>query len=207
MRIRTFGLLLFAAPLFIVACKKGDTGPAGAAGPTGPQGPAGSPNVIYSQWFTPASYIKDTIFGIYGFSYTKATTDITQVTLDSGVVIVYAKLLGYNPLIWPTTQVGKLPISLTYIQGTTMTDTWTGTETPGNLKIRFVNDHNYYGSIATSHQFRYIVIPGGVKSTVASVKPGLQTGKGSQMDIQAVAANYQQMSYAEVCQRLNIPEE
>jgi len=204
MRLRTFGGLLLIFSLFTIACKKGDTGP---AGPAGPQGPAGSPNVIYSSWFTPASYVKDTVFGIWGFYYDKATTDITQKTADSGVVIVYAKLLGYNTLIWPTTQVGQLPISLTYVQGTTMTDTWSARPSAGNLRIQFVNDHNYWTSIATTHQFRYIVIPGGVKSTVASTKPGLQTGRGSQMDIQAVVANYANMSYAEVCQRLNIPEE
>jgi hypothetical protein len=207
MRIRTIGLL-FIAPLFIIACsKQGDTGPAGPAGAPGPQGPVGSPNVIYSAWFTPSAYVKDTIFGIYGFSYTKATTDITQKTLDSGLVIVYAKLLGYNALVWPTTQVGQLPISLTYVQGVTMTDTWTALTTAGNLKIRFVNDKNYYPSIAVMHQFRYLVIPGGVKSTVASIKPGLKTGKGSQAEIDEVAANYKQMTYEQVCQKLNIPVE
>jgi hypothetical protein len=207
MRIQTFGLLLLATALCTVSCKKGDTGPAGAAGPAGAQGPAGSPNVIYSSWFTPDTYIKDTVFGIWGFYYDKATTDITQKTADSGVVIVYAKLLGYNPLVWPVTQVGQLPITLTYVQGTTMSDTWSGRATAGNLRIRFFNDHNYYTSISNAHQFRYIVIPGGVKSTVASAKPGLKTGRGSQAEVEAVAANYKQMSYEEVCQRLNIPVE
>ena len=204
-----FATLTLLAIVFFVSCKKGDTGPAGPAGPagpTGPQGVPGSPNVIYSSWFTPAAYIKDTVFGIWGFHYDKATTDITQKTLDSGVVIVYAKLLGYNPLVWPTEQVGQLPITLTYVQGTTMSDTWTGLATAGNLRIRFVNDHNFYTAISTTHQFRYVVIPGGMKSTAASFQPGPQTGRGSQADIQDVAKNYQNLSYTEVCRRLNIPE-
>lgn len=50
--------VLFAA-IFIVACKKGDTGPAGPAGPAGAAGAAGAPgakgdsataNVTYSAW-------------------------------------------------------------------------------------------------------------------------------------------------------------
>ena len=90
----------------------------------------------------------------------------------------------------PGANLVPLPVTLTYVQGTTMTDTWRGIASAGNLRIRFVNDHNYWTSISTAHQFRYVVIPGGVKSAVASAKPGLQTGRGSQLDIQAVAASY-----------------
>ncbi|HEX9512185.1 MAG TPA: hypothetical protein VF939_16955 [Puia sp.] len=197
-----FLLSLFTL-LLLSSCKKGDTGPAGATG---------SANVIYSAWFTPATYLKDTVFDVYGFSYTKATTDITQAVLDSGVVLTYGKLDGYTSVIWPTAQVSQLPIVVSYKfspGGITYNDTWTATATAGNLKIRFVDDQNYYNGISNAHQFRYIVIPGGAKSAVASVKPGIQTGNGKQLDavnVQKVISNYQQMSYAEVCQLLNIPE-
>ena len=197
--MRSFSLLVktlfIAVPVVLLfSCKKGDTGPAG---------PTGNANVIYSDWFTPATYIKDTVFGIWGFKYTKAATDITQQVLDSGTVITYAKLLGYNPLIWAAGQVGQLPISLTYVQGVTMTDTWSATTTAGNLRIRFVNDKNYYTSVATTHQFRYIIIPANKKAT-SSVRQGAVSGRGQQME--EVANNYQQMSYSEVCQRLGVPE-
>jgi hypothetical protein len=162
----------------IVSCKKGDTGPAG---------PKGTANVIYSSWFTPATYKKDTIFGTYGFSYNEATADITQKILDSGTVITFGKLNGYNPVIWPTDQVSQLPISLTYLSGTAANiDTWSALLSIGNLKIRLVSSLNAYGSISNAHQFRYVIIPGGTKSAVASVNPG--------------------MSYGEICQRLGVPE-
>jgi hypothetical protein len=186
--------------LFTQACKKGDTGPAGAAGP------AGTANVIYSTWFTPAAYTKDTVFGIWGFNYNKATADITQQILDSGAVITYAKLLGYNPTVWPAAQVAPLPIQLTYVSGSTMTDTWSALATPGNLRIKFVNDKNFYTTIATMHQFRYVIIPGG-KKTPNAASPGNKTVQAETTpEIQAVIRDHKKMSYAEVCRKLGIPE-
>src|SRR5689334_19830301 len=101
-------LLFFAVTvyvLFVASCKKGDDGPPGTA------------NVRYSEWFTPSPWKKDTLFGIYGFNYIKAAPDITQNILDSGAVLTFGKLLGYNALVWPAGQVGQLPINLTYVQG------------------------------------------------------------------------------------------
>jgi len=208
MLLRVF--LIVTCPLLIVSCKKGDTGPAGAAGTAGPTGTA---NVIYSTWFTPATYTKETIFGTYGFKYDKATTDITQKILDSGTVITFGKLNGYNPVIWPTDQIAQLPISLTYLSGTDANiDTWSALLSLGNLEIRLVSSLNAYGSISNAHQFRYIIIPGGTKSTVASVKPGEVSAKssplGDQMNasINEVRQNYAQMSYSEICQRLGVPQ-
>ena len=216
MRAR-IAILPLLATVFLVSCQKGDTGPAGPAGPTGPagaagaagatgaQGPAGTANVIYSQWFTPASYVKDTVFGLYGFSYTKATTDITQQVIDSGVILTYGKLNGYNPTLWPTNQVIQLPITILYDVGsTTYIDVWSATETVGNLKIRLVDNLNAYGSVNPSHQFRYIIIPGGKKSTVASAGREWSSGSGRQLD--DGAGRYSRMSYQEVCNALGIPE-
>jgi len=180
---------VIAVSLLIVSCKKGDTGPAG---------PKGTANVIYSAWFTPSTYTKDTVFGNYGFSYNKATTDITQQIVDSGTVITFGKLDGYNPIIWPTNQIAQLPISLAYLSGTTSNiDIWSALVTAGNLKIRLVSSTNQYGSISNAHQFRYIIIPGGTKSVVTSAKLGLVNGNASSL---------LQMSYAEICQRLGVPE-
>ena len=81
--------------------------------------------------------------------------------------------------------------------------------TTGNLTIQLVDDMNVYGGISNAHQFRYIVIPGGKKSGVASVKPGLYYSNGRQLDAAAVSdviENYKQMSYAAVCQELGIAE-
>ncbi|MCW3119406.1 MAG: hypothetical protein JWM28_3488 [Chitinophagaceae bacterium] len=172
--------------LTVGSCKKGDIGPQGTTGPQGPAGPQGAigtANVIYSDWFTPAVYTKDTIFGIWGFNYNQAATAITQQVLDSGAVLTFGKLHGYNPGIWPAGQVAQLPVNLTYIVGSTMTDTWSALATVGNLKIRFVNDLNFYNSISTSHQFRFIVVPSGI--------PG---------------ARMEQLTYQEICKKYSIPE-
>lgn len=215
--VRTAFLLLI--PLFfIVSCQKGDTGPigatgatgaSGAAGATGPQGPAGSANVIYSDWFTPDSYIKDTVFGTWGFYYDSAVAAITQPILDSGTVITFGKLDGYVTSIWPTNQVEALPIVVTYMDGSSPNiDTWSALLTPGNLRIQLQSSLNAYGGISNAHQFRYVIIPGGVK-TNASVQPGAVTASGKRLDqgnVNAVLQNYQHMSYADICQRLNIPQ-
>jgi len=172
------------APVFIIAfitvvafasCKKGDIGP---------QGEPGTANVIYSEWFTASPWKKDTVFGIWGFNYSKSAPGITQTVLDSGTVLTFGKLLGYNPTVWPSTQVSQLPINLTYNQGaSTMTDTWSALATPGNLRIKFVNDKNFYTSISTTHQFRYIIIPGGERE-----------------------GRSRPLSYEEICRKYEIPE-
>ncbi|PSL42699.1 hypothetical protein CLV51_11185 [Chitinophaga niastensis] len=182
---RIIFLVVCAATVMLAGagCKKGDTGPKGDTGQQGAQGPVGTPNVIYSSWFTPSLYIKDTVFGIWGLNYNKAAASITQQVLDSGTVLTFGKLEGYNSIIWPKGQVAQLPITVTYIIGPTQNDTWSALATVGNLHIRFVNDHNLYGNISTTHQFRYIIIPGG--------KPG---------------ARVAQLSYEEICRQYNIPE-
>ncbi len=193
-------LILFVS-YAIISCQKGATGPAG---------PAGSTNVVYSDWFTPGSYTKDTVFGTWGFNYTKAVTEITQQVIDSGAVITFGKLDGYVTSIWPTNQVAPLPILITYMDGASPNiDTWSAYLTPGNLRINLVSSLNAYGSISNAHQFRYVIIPSGGTKNDASVQPGLANGSGKQPDagqLQTVVQNYKQMSYAEICQRLGIPE-
>lgn len=172
------------ASIFIIAiiliasfasCKKGDMGP---------QGEPGTANVIYSEWFTATPWKKDTVFGIWGFNYSKAATGITQQVLDSGTVLTFGKLLGYNPSVWPATQVAQMPINLTYIQGSVMTDTWSAYATVGNLRIRFVNNMNEYNVIASNHKFRYVIIPGG----------------------ESITGRSGPLTYEEICRRYNIPE-
>jgi hypothetical protein len=197
----SFKTILFLSVLAAAAtsCKKGDTGPAGTA------------NVLYSDWFTPASWVKDTVFNVYGFNYTQSASEITQNVIDSGTVIVFGKLLGYNTAIWPTTQTGQLPIILNYkfsAGGITYTDTWSSTIVPGKVKVRFVDDQNYYGSIATAHQFRYIIIPGGKHiPSATAVSPAARTGQSTSLNAATldVVANYSHMSYEEVCDKLKIP--
>src|SRR5258708_20447151 len=84
-----FLLSLFTL-LLLSSCKKGDTGPAGATG---------SANVIYSAWFTPVTYLKDTVFDFFGFSYTKATPNITQLVLIIVFLLPYVNLTDYIPFL------------------------------------------------------------------------------------------------------------
>ncbi len=156
-----------------VSCKKGDTGPAGSA------------NVLYSDWFTPSTYVKDTVFGTYGFYYDKAVPGLTKNILDSGTLIVYGKLSGYNPLIWPAGQIGIMPITITYSSGPNANiDVWSALATPGNLRILLTSSQNAYNGISNLHQFRYVIIPGG-------------------NHISSSATN---LSYKEVCYQLGIPQ-
>ena len=187
-------LLSIAFMLLVMAsCGKdgkiGPTGAIGATGPTGPQGVAGTSgtngatgavgvtgatgtaNVIYSDWVTPSSYTKDTIFSTYHFYADITASKITQAILDNGSVIVYGKLDGYNPIIWPTDQVSALPIEITYMSGATQNiDSWSSLITLGNVRIDLASSSNAYGSISNAHSFRYIIIPGGVH-TLGSINP------------------------------------
>src|SRR4051812_17621699 len=138
--------------VFFGACKKGDTGPAGSA------------NVLYSDWFTATPWAQTTVYSMKNFDYTKAAPGITQNVLDSGMVLSFGRLTGYNPSIWPAGQVAQLPINISYIQGGTQTDTWSALVTLGSLRINFVNNTNLYTSISPAHSFRYIIVPGAVKT-------------------------------------------
>lgn len=174
----------------------GPVGPAGPVGPVGPVGATGTANVIYSEWFTPKNYVQTTVFGMKNFTQIAEAPEITQEILDNGVVLVYGKLLGYNPSIWPVDQVALLPINIVYIQGVTVTDTWSASATAGNLKITFVNSGNIYNTIAETHQFRYVIIPGGV---------ALNGGRGSTFtdeDKQQLVS----MSYEDVAAMFEIPD-
>jgi hypothetical protein len=86
-------------------------------------------------------------------------------------VIVYGRLNGYNPVIWPTNQVSALPVIITYLNGTTSNiDTWSALTTLGNIQISLESNTNAYSSISNTHSFRYIIIPGGVV-TLGSINP------------------------------------
>ncbi len=129
----------------------------------GAKGDPGTANVIYSDWITPSTYTQTTVFGTIYFTADIAASAITQSILDQGAVLVYGKLDGYNPVIWPTDQVSELPIVITYMDGANPNiDTWSDLATVGSIRISLTSSLNAYGSISNAHQFRYIIIPGGV---------------------------------------------
>ncbi len=143
----------------------GATGANGATGPAGATGATGTANVIYSDWYQPTTYASSTIFGLTHLDANITATKITQAVIDNGVVLVFGKLLGYNTAIWPVTQVSELPIVLNYVEGGTQSDTWSANVSVGKITIDFTNNTNHYTALSTAHQFRYVIIPGGVKAT------------------------------------------
>ena len=167
----------------MLSCQKGDTGPQGPAGPQGPQGNQGASgtaaNVIYSDWLTvTAGEWKDTVMTNITAAkrIIKIASKLTQPILDSGVILVYLK----DPII---NTIYQLPLQ---------------------YNINPVRIHNYIprvgsfifyeystdgtgGAASTINQYRYVIIPGLVRTT------------GRVM-------NWNQMSYAEVCRILEIPE-
>ena len=179
-----FLLSIICLSVLLVQCKKGDDGPigpagekgdagangaAGAKGATGAAGATGTANVIYSDWITPVTYTKTTVFGTTIFSYNIAASKVTQAILDKGTIIVYGKLNGYNPVIWPADQVSVLPIAITYMSGAAANiDTWSAVSSVGKIQISLTSSLNAYSSISNAHSFRYIIIPGGVR-TAATV--------------------------------------
>lgn len=188
-------LLLLAIAFMLLSASCGKDGAVGPAGPQGSQGPAGTAgtngiagtngvqgatgvtgatgtaNVIYSDWVTPATYTKSTVFGTDHFIADIAASKITQAILGNGTVLVYGKLNGYNPVVWPTDQVSILPIEITYMSGTTQNiDSWSGLCTLGNVRIDLASSSNAYSSISNAHSFRYVIIPGGIH-TLGSINP------------------------------------
>jgi hypothetical protein len=192
---KTNYLLLLAIAFMLLSASCGKDGAVGPAGPQGSQGPAGTAgingtagtngvkgstgvtgatgtaNVIYSDWVTPVTYTTSTVFGTYHFYADIAASKITQAILDNGTVLVYGKLNGYNPVVWPSNQVSILPIEITYMSGSTQNiDSWSGLCTLGNIRIDLASSSNAYSSISNAHSFRYVIIPGGVH-TLGSINP------------------------------------
>ncbi len=176
---KTKYVLLALVMVFIFSCAEdGAVGPQGATGAAGvdgqdgtdgadgqdgtdgADGQDGNANVMSFDWFIPPSYTLTTGFGdIRLLDYDHAATEITQEIIDTGVVLVYGKLNGYNQSIWPNNQVSLMPIVLMYDMDPVEIDTWTAILSVGNIRIRFINSNNRYNTVNITHQFRYVIIP------------------------------------------------
>jgi len=138
----------------------GEDGKDGADGNNGKNGTNGNANVMSSDWFTATtSFTLTTGFGgIFLLDYIHTAKEITKEIIDTGVVLVYARLKGYGGL-WPTDRVSLMPIVLMYDLNPVEIDTWTAMLSVENIRIRFTNSNNTYNSITQPHQFRYVIIP------------------------------------------------
>jgi len=173
--------VLFAA-IFIIACKKGDTGPAGPAGPagaagatgaTGPKGDSATANVTYSAW-TDVTFAPDTLHDLpdptaidtISFSASIAAPKLTSAVLSQGEIKVYINVgTAANPVVYP------LPYSdIIYQSLITITPIFI----PNNIILSSNYPNNYVGTYTDTdgkhQQYRYILIPG---TKPASATPGL----------------------------------
>lgn len=110
---------------------------------------------------------------------------------------------GYTATIWPTNQVAQLPIVVTYIEGsTTYTDTWSAFATLDTLTINFVDNQDLYGGISNAHQFRYVIIPGGVAISSSAERMGTRGVMGRRYTREELRA----MPYEQVARLFHIPD-
>lgn len=138
---------------------KGDTGATGATGPQGPAGPAGGSgtgttiNVIYSDWFTPA-FVDWQKITEKSYLYSIIEAKITQDIIDKGVVLAYSRQSVGGPAY-------LLPMMLETSSGLT---NYNIAAALGKVNITFSELLDIQGKPTTGLQYRYVIIPGGVKS-------------------------------------------
>ncbi len=139
---------------------KGDPGVAGATGATGvtgPTGPAGSSgtatNVIYSDWFTPA-FVDWQKLTEKSYLYSIIETKVNQDIIDKGVVLAYSRQVASGPAY-------LLPLMLETSSGLT---NYNVSAALGKVNITFLELLNVQGKPVTGLQYRYVIIPGGVKT-------------------------------------------
>jgi len=184
--------LLLCLALIFIGCQ-GDEGPAGPTGATGSDGPPGTANVIYSEWFSPATWVLGTTFGVAERAYTMTTASLTADIISHGVVLVYMKFVGMAPAIYqlPVTIIPSAPGS-TYC--------FMHRAEPGSVKAIYYllsSPTTDPGVIASSNQVRYVLIPGGVLAASAE-RAGITSAR--------LAGSLPSMPYTEVCRLFNMPE-
>lgn len=191
--------LAVATAAMIVACKKGDPGPAGAQGPAGPTGPTGATgpigtaNVIYSTWagFQTADWKKDSATNLgYFLKAERNVTAITQAVLDQGLVLGFLRITGTKP---------EGPYQLPTVLNPLGSQVNIGIRPIVGKAVFFNQDltQRYYGyTFDASYEFRYVIIPGGVSGrNVTQVYNGY------------TAEQLKAMPYEEVIKVFGIPAE
>ena len=145
-----------------VAGPSGPTGPAGPTGPTGSQGSSGTAggsgtgtaiNVIYSDWFTPL-FVDWQKISEKNYIYRINEVRITQEIIDRGVVLAYSRQFSNGPAY-------LLPMMLETNSGLT---NYNISVVLGKVNFLFSELLDIQGKPATGLQYRYVIIPGGVKS-------------------------------------------
>lgn len=125
--------------LFVLACTVFYFGcQKGDTGPAGAKGAPGSANVQYSSW-TPLAMTFNFSDSLY--EQTLRADSLTQRIIDSGIVITYLKFTD------PSTQATTIVNAGTYME-----------EDFSVGQIKLYSQYNF-----SSYNYRYVLIPGGVK--------------------------------------------
>lgn len=149
--LTAFCMLLFMTTL---GCKKGTQ-------------TTEAPQIQSSSWIFPGSnglnWKKTDLPGIgKALSLTIPDESLTDESIKNSILLVYCKLNGYSPAIWPTGKVALMRAMLSYKLGNNIrTDVWSALPVPGELKILLTNPDNEYDPWGESnlHSFRYIMVP------------------------------------------------
>lgn len=132
----------------------GATGPAGAAGGSG-TGTVTAINVIYSDWLSP-SLVDWQKITEKSYLYRINEVKITQDIIDKGVVLAYSRQFSNGPAY-------LLPMMLETNSGLT---NYNISVILGKVNFIFSELLDIQGKPAAGLQYRYVIIPGGVKSRV-----------------------------------------
>jgi len=184
-------IICISYSILVIACKKGDNGPAGATGPAGPKGDsgvAGTANVMYSAWQF-ANSVSDTTIDATSMDveYIPAPP-LDSSILTRGAVLVYFSLGGTTYPLPYTSNAGGTGSTVNFL--------------PLFKKIaitRFAFDNSLIG-FSSALQFRYIIIPGGVAVSKSNIA---KKGQASDTGLPAVET-LKKMSYDEICRTLSI---
>ncbi|MBS3913654.1 MAG: hypothetical protein KG003_04095 [Bacteroidetes bacterium] len=127
--------------------------------------------------------------------------DITTDVMNNSVVLIYAKLRGYDELVWPIDYVGLLPTAVYLSSFQNSEDQWSIGLSSGNISIRLKNSLNNYpvNGPDARHEFRYIIVP--KNSNVTGQKPVTSNPLGQYSEDEL-----RSLPYDEVCRMAGLDE-
>ena len=168
------------------------------------------PQIQTSNWIYPGSnglQWKKTDLPVIGKALTLTVPDalLTEESIKNSILLVYAKLNGYSPAIWPTGKVVLMRTMVTYKLGNnSRTDVWSALPKPGELNILLTNPDNEYDPWGESnlHSFRYIIVPK-YDPSITGRKPA----EGSSNLLSRFSeTDLRNMSYEQLCEIAGLPK-
>ena len=158
-----------------------------------------------SEWFMPVGKTSlweelGTVNGGKYFRTQMTAEDITSETIENSVILLYAKLSGYDAGIWEEGHVGLLPTKIITSIAANNTDEWTMAVSPGQISIRLQNSDYFYpsGGPNAGHQFRYIIIP-----KASSRVTGQKSGSTNPLSRYS-ESELRDLSYDDICRQAGI---